>query len=292
MKKLLKILAYALGSLVLLVGVFMAIIYGVSSSRMKKTYTVKDTVVPVYTSAADIAEGKRLFLSRGCSDCHGENLAGKVFIEDGAMGRYAGSNLTQGKGGILASRNDFDLERAIRHGVGQNGRALIFMPSLDFQGMSNQDVGRLIAYMRSAPAADNVVPEMKAGSVARMLYVFGKIPVFVSAERIDHAAAPVAEVKPAVDLTYGKYIAQTCTGCHNHALTGGPIQGAPPEWPPASNITSAGLKGYNEEQFSAALRTGKRPNGTEINPIMPWKNLSQMTDTEIKALFKYLQTLN
>lgn len=291
MKKIFKFFAYALVTLAGLIAVFMAVVYGVSSSRMKKTFTVKDTAVPVYTSAADIAEGKRLFLSRGCADCHGENLAGKVFFEDGAMGRYAGANLTQGKGGILASRTDFDLERAIRHGVGQNGRALVFMPATDFQGMSNQDVGRLIAYIRSAPAADNVPPEMKAGPIARMLYVFGKIPVFVSAERIDHAAPPVAEVKAAVDLGYGKYIAQTCTGCHNHQLTGGPIQGAPPEWPPASNITGAGLKGYTEAQFMVALRTGKRPDGTEINPIMPWKNLSKMTDTEIKALFKYLQTI-
>ena len=40
-----------------------------------------------------------------------------------------------------------------------------------------------------------------------------------------------------------------------------------------------------------ALRTGKRPNGSDMNPIMPWRNLSKMTDTEIKALWKYLQTL-
>lgn len=291
MKKIFKRLLKGLGILVALIAVFLGVVYFVTSRRMAKTFAVKDHPVPVYTSLADIAEGKRLFLSRGCADCHGENLAGKVFLEDGAMGRYAGSNLTAGKGGILASRSDFELEKAIRHGVGKDGRALVFMPSLDFQGMSNQDVARIIAYMRSAPAVDNEPPAMKAGPVARVLYFLGKIPVFISAERIDHTAQPVAEVKPGVDLEYGKYIAQTCTGCHNHQLTGGPIQGAPPEWPPASNITNAGLKGYTEEQFITALRTGKRSDGSAINPIMPWKNLSKMTDTEIKALFKYLKTL-
>lgn len=291
MKNIFKRLVKGLGVLVALLALFLGVVYFMTSRRMAKTFQVKDHPVPVLTSEAEIAEGKRLFLSRGCADCHGENLAGKVFLEDGAMGRYAGSNLTQGKGGILAARTDFDLERAIRHGVGKDGRALVFMPSLDFQGMSNHDVGRIIAYMRSAPAVDNLPPEMKAGPVARVLYFLGKIPVFVSAERIDHEAQPVNDVKAAVDVEYGKYIAQTCTGCHNHQLTGGPIQGAPPEWPPASNITNAGLKGYNEEQFIAALRTGKRPNGTEINPIMPWKNLSKMTDIEIKALFKYLKAL-
>lgn len=291
MKKILKILGLVVVVFVSAIAIFVGIAFSKSSRHMKAKFDVKDTAVPAYTSAADVAEGKRLYLSRGCADCHGENLGGKTFLENPAMGKYTGSNLTKGKGGVLANRTDFDIERAIRHGVGTGGKALVFMPSLDFQGMSNQDVGRLIAFIRSAPAVDNVPPEIAPGPVARILYTLGKIPVFISAELIDHNAAPVAEVKPAINEEYGKYIAQTCTGCHNHKLTGGPIQGAPPEWPPASDITAAGLKSYSEAQFITALRTGKRPNGTEINPIMPWRNLSKMTDTEIKALWMYLRTL-
>ncbi len=291
MKKIFKRLAKGLGVLLGLIALFIGIVYFITSRRMAQTFQVKDHPVPVYTAAADIAEGKRLYISRGCGDCHGENQAGKTFIDDPAIGKFTGSNLTTGKGGVLASRNDLDLEKAIRHGVGKDGRALLLMPATDFQGMSNQDVGRIIAYMRTVPAVDNTPPALRAGPVGRILYFLGKIPVFISAEKIDHNAEPVSEVKPGLTVEYGKYIAQTCTGCHNYQLTGGPIQGAPPEWPPASNITNAGLKGYNEEQFITALRTGKRPNGSEINAIMPWRNLSKMTDTEIKALFQYLKTL-
>ena len=291
MKKFLKILLYAIVTLVGLIAATMTVVYAVTSSRMSKTFSVGDTAVPVYTSAADLAEGKRLFLSRGCADCHGENLAGKTFLEDPAIGRMSGSNLTTGKGGVLADRTDFDLERAIRHGVGKGGRALVFMPSTDFEGMTNQDVGRLVAYIRSKPAVDNQVPAIKAGPLGRFLYLIGKIPVFISAEKIDHNKAAVSEVTAAESLEYGKYVAATCTGCHRHDFTGGPIQGAPPEWPPAANITAKALAKWSDKDFMTALRTGKRPNGSDMNPIMPWRNLSNMTDTEIKALWKFLQTL-
>jgi len=284
MKKLLK----GLAGLIILIALFMGVVYAITSRRVQQTFQVKETPVPKYTAAEDIKEGKRLFWSRGCADCHGEKHEGKTFLDDPAIGKYTGSNLTTGKGGILASRTDIDLERAIRHGVGPQGRALIVMPAIDYQSMSNQDVGRIIAYIRSVPPVDNVPAERKIGPLGRFLYLIGKIPIFISAEKIDHNATPVNEVTPALTPEYGKYVAQTCTGCHNHQFTGGPIQGAPPEWPPASNITAAGLKGYNEAQFMTAIRTGKRPNGSDINPIMPWRNLSQMTDTELKALWMYL----
>ena len=40
------------------------------------------------------------------------------------------------------------------------------------------------------------------------------------------------------------------------------------------------------------MREGKRPDGTDINPVaMPWPAFSQMTDTELAALWLYLETL-
>ena len=40
-----------------------------------------------------------------------------------------------------------------------------------------------------------------------------------------------------------------------------------------------------------ALRAGKRKDGTDILPQMPWKAYGQMTDVELKALWAYLQTV-
>jgi len=248
-------------------------------------------VVPLPTSAAEISEGKRLFESRGCAECHGANLAGTTFVDDGGIGRFTGANLTTGKGGLKSKLSDADIERAIRHGVGSEGRPLRFMPSMDFDRMTNQDVGRIIAYIRSAPAVDHETPPQKIGIMARILFLFNKIPVLIAAEQINHAAAHRESITPARDAVYGKYVGSTCTGCHRETMQGGPIEGAPPAWPPAANITAKGLGKYTEETFVNLLHTGKRPDGSSINPIMPWKNLNKMTDTEMRALWLYLQTL-
>lgn len=44
--------------------------------------------------------------------------------------------------------------------------------------------------------------------------------------------------------------------------------------------------------FTTALRTGKRPDGSELNPVMPWKLTALMTDQEIEALWNYLRSGN
>lgn len=291
MKKLLRIFAWIIGSFATLFFLAGLLIFTLSNARMNRRYDVAATPVPAFKNAADIAEGKRLYISRGCGDCHGSDYAGKTFIDDAAIGRLTGSNLTTGKGGIGAARSDAELARAIRHGVGQNGRVLRMMPSTDFQHMTDEDAGKLISYLRTVPPVDRETPEQKAGPLGRFLFLIGEIPIFISAELIDHGARHVNKITPSVSVEYGKYVAATCTGCHRQNFTGGPIQGAPPEWAPAQNITGKALAKWSEEQFIAALRTGKRPDGSEIKFPMPWQSLGKLNDTEIKALWKYLKTL-
>ena len=66
-----------------------------------------------------------------------------------------------------------------------------------------------------------------------------------------------------------------------------------PDMPIVANITphETGLKGWSENDFIRALREGKRKDGTAIDNAMPWKVYGQMTDTEIKAVWAYLQTV-
>ncbi len=291
MKRIKKIILWGLAGAGIVIFSSLAIIYYRSNARMQQKFNVAATPVPAFTLPADITEGKRLYVSRGCGDCHGDDAGGKTFIDDPAIGRLAGSNLTRGKGGIANSRTNEDIARAVRHGAGQDGRALVFMPSTDFAGMTDEDTGRLIAYVRSVPAVDRELPEIKIGPVARLLFLTGEMPLLVSAEKINHSATRAQKIDKAVSVEFGKYVAATCTGCHRDNLQGGPIQGAPPEWPPAQNIAGKALAHYSEAQFTAALRTGKRPDGSMIKFPMPWQSLSKLTDIEIKALWKYLQTL-
>lgn len=63
----------------------------------------------------------------------------------------------------------------------------------------------------------------------------------------------------------------------------------------ASNLTPDPATGlgnrYNEASFIATMRTGKKPNGTAIQPPMPSAVYQNMTDDDLKAIFAYLRSL-
>ncbi|MFA6986256.1 MAG: cytochrome c, partial [Arenimonas sp.] len=51
------------------------------------------------------------------------------------------------------------------------------------------------------------------------------------------------------------------------------------------------LGGWQEADFFRALREGKRPDGSAIDPFMPWQAFAKMSDDEIASLWAYLQTV-
>jgi mono/diheme cytochrome c family protein len=278
--------------LVVLVGAAIAVVYEKSNHRFAMRFDVPAAPVAVPAGAAAVAEGKRIYTSRGCADCHGADLAGQAFVDDPMVGRFAGANLTKGKGGVGGERSEAELARAIRHGVGQDGRALIFMPATDFFAMSDADVGAVIAYIRNAPPVDKPAPEERPGPIARVLNLTGKMPYLVSALAIDHQARPAASVKSEVSVAFGRYLANGCTGCHGPGFSGGPIPGGAPDWPPAKNLTQdvSGLAKWSEGDFIKAVQLGIEPNGEKVRLPMPWQNFSRLTETEVKALWMYLKS--
>jgi mono/diheme cytochrome c family protein len=291
MRKLLKIVGWLVGGLVVVVAVLAATIFVRSNAKLKQTFAVTVSPVPVPTDAAAVARGRHIATTRGCLECHGQDLAGATVFNNGAMGRADAPNLTRGAGGIGATFRDEDYVRAIRHGVAPDGRGLFLMPSADYAGLSDEDMGALLAYLKSVPAVDKPSGPIALGPVARGLVTFGKIRL--DAERIDHANVKAATVKPTASAEYGRYLAAGCVGCHGSNYSGGKITIGPPDWPPAANLTpdAAGRLGkWTEQNFFAALRTGKRPDGTEINPVMP-RVFGQLDDLETKALWLFLKSL-
>lgn len=64
----------------------------------------------------------------------------------------------------------------------------------------------------------------------------------------------------------------------------------------ARNLTphETGIKGWTEEVFIKAMRTGKHmgvEQGRPILPPMPWFNLAKATDEDLKAIYRYLQSI-
>jgi mono/diheme cytochrome c family protein len=167
------------------------------------------------------------------------------------------------------------------------------MPSHEFSRLGREDLGDLVAFLKTIAPIAREVPPPRVGPTARFLFLRGELPL-VAAERIDHDAPLRHGPKPEVTAEYGEYLATGCAGCHGPNLSGGPVPGAPGRWPAASNLTPdpTGLGGWTEEQFTTVLRTGRRPDDRPLNAAyMPWTMTSRMTADELAALWLYFQSL-
>lgn len=288
--KVFKWTAISFGALLILLFSIFVLIYILTELRINKTYQLQTQAITLPTDKESLTEGKRLFITRGCVDCHGQDLAGKIFTDDSAIGTLAGSNLTAGAGGVGGRYLDEDFVRAIRQGVSPNMKSLRYMPSEEYHALNDTQLGAIIAYIRSAPPVANQ-PPLLLGPLLRFWLITGEAKI-LAAENIDHQAPPAPAVQAAAD--YGKYLSNTCSGCHHKDMAGGPVPGAPLDLPIAANITQhkcAGIGLWTEADFFKAMRKGIRPDGTQMSAFMPWSNFSQMTDLELKALWLYLKTV-
>jgi cytochrome c553 len=104
----------------------------------------------------------------------------------------------------------------------------------------------------------------------------------------------------------GAYVAKAsgCLVCHTAIGPTGPdfanVGGGGLEMPDpigtwrTPNITpdkGTGIGNWTDEQIIAAVRTGVRPDGKTLYPIMPYMNYNAMTDDDAKALVAFLHTL-
>lgn len=292
MKKAVKRALFGAAGLVALGVLAGAGVYAASESRLGRDYEVVGASLAVTGDAAQVERGRHLATALAkCTDCHGDDMGGKMVFEDGAIGRLAATNLTTGRGGVLGRYDDRQLEAAIRHGVAPDGRALVFMPSQEYQHLGDADVAAVIAYLRTVPPVDREFARPRIGPIGRMLLVTGKMPL-LPAEAIDHARAPGAAPAAGVNAAYGEYLARVggCFSCHGPQLAGGLVHG-PPGTPPSTNITPGGIGAWSEAGFIAAMRTGARPDGRALSEAMPWKAMARMTDDELRALWAYLRTV-
>ena len=275
----------ALAGLVLLVAFAVAVLYFVTTRHIREVYSFPDSPVRAAADPASLDRGRHLVEAIGkCQECHGADMGGKMWVDAPAFGRLAGSNLTSGRGGIGAL-TDADLERALRHGVGRDRRPLVFMPSEAFAAMGDEDLAALLGYLRTLPPVDRELPEPTVGPVGRALYLLGNLPL-LPVRLIDHGAS-LPDQTPSVTVEYGEYLATIggCRSCHGLALAGDANPDAP-------DITVGRLGDWTEQDFFTALRRGKRPDGSVIDPeTMPWVRSGLMTDDEIRAVWMYMRAL-
>jgi mono/diheme cytochrome c family protein len=264
----------------------------IGRTRMQRKVEVAVKGVPFRDDASALERGRYLFASRGCVDCHGAKAGGATFVDDGKGLRIAGPNISPGPGSVVAGFTPADWERAIRHGVDPKGRPLMVMPSEDYNRFTDDDLASLVAYLRHIEPASGGGPVLDLPLPVRVLYGFGMIRD--AAAKIDHTRPPEQPVPAGVTPTHGAYVANMCFGCHGAQLNGGKIPGGPPDWPAAANLTpgegSAMTRYPDADAFARLFKSGNRPDGTAVK-VMPFGSLREMSDTDVRALFLYLRTL-
>jgi len=294
MKGFLKWLTIILGGLLGLVLIIGLILYGIGQARLNKVYDITPYNVELPADEKDLLEGKRIFQYRGCEACHGEELQGVVYLENPAIGQVITPNLTSGEGGIGAERTDLDLIRAVKYGVSSDGKALLFMPSTEFYYLSDLDLGRVLAYIRSKPAVDNLPEPSELSTTGFIVMNLTQEITFLPVELIPIEEEPPAAPEPGLTAEYGEYLALSCVVCHGLELSGGEIPGFPPEWPAAGNLTSgpgSRLPTWGEEGFIEIIQNGEK-HGRAIHPdYMPWTSYRHMNDLELGAVYSYLMGL-
>lgn len=294
MKRILKLIGKIVGGLVGLIVLAFVVLYIIGmvkwNSIRGKEYEVPVEPITIPTDQASIARGEHIATIRMCKDCHTENWSGQSDSVPGLI-TLSMPNLTPGAGGVGATNTDEDWVRAIRHGVGYDGRGLLLMPSRVWYYLSDEDLADLIAYLKSLPPVDNEPPKTELGPLGRVMMTLGQLPpeaTVADAAVIDHDAPRPVAPQPGVTVEYGMYLARTCTLCHGSELNGQTIF----DGSVALNLTPGGeMKGWSEEDFIATMRTGVTPNGHQLKEVMPWKYFGQMTDDELKAVWMYLQSL-
>ncbi len=241
-----------------------------------------------------VSRGKHLVSTfYACVECHGDNFGGGVMVDDPAIGQLLGPNLTLGSGSRTLEYTAADWDRIVRHGVKPNGAGSP-MPSVDFFSMSDRELSDIVTYIRSLPPVNRDVAPVTIGPVGKMLVATGQLKLSAdhhpTAHKIEHAPLPPNAV---ADATFGKHLAQTCSGCHGPNFAGGPIIGGPPDWPPAANLTPAGLVDWSYDDFLRAMKEGKRKNGVALRE--PMSNITKfspnMTEIELQALWAFFKSL-
>jgi mono/diheme cytochrome c family protein len=244
----------------------------------------------------------------GCFGCHtdqdwskpgappvaGREGSGHVW-SDQDLPWLVAPNITPDKETGAGNWSDDTMARAIREGIGHDGRALFpIMPYPLYRQMSDEDLASVIVYLRTVPAVRNQLPATKMPFPLNFL--MQNMP-----QPLDAAVAAPDQSTP---VARGSYLVQmgSCTDCHTPQEKGQPMPGMdfaggflmhePKGDVVSTNITPAasGIGYYSENSFVQAMRLGK-VGARPLHSSMPWYFYGKMTEDDLKSVFAFLQTV-
>jgi mono/diheme cytochrome c family protein len=254
--------------------------------------------------------GEYLATSVGCLYCHSPHDwsqredpilpamtgAGQELPYKDLPGKVYAPNLTADKETGAGNWTDDMLARAIREGIAHDGRALFgIMPFAHYKNMPDEDLASIIAYLRSLPPVRNPLP--RTAIIFPVKYIIQNDPQPIT--------GPVPEPDVSDPVKRGRFLVNLvgCSDCHTPVdahhmpiagmeFSGGQVLRTAWSTVASANITPdpSGIPYYDEATFIKAMRTGT-VGAREVNKIMPWSVVRNMTDEDLAGIFAYLKTL-
>lgn len=300
-------------ALVGLLGVAVAGFTVYVATRQHLTFDAPYPRIGASSDSATIARGRYLVRDAvNCTLCHGDTtqlaaaMAGADVPLSGGFhwaippGTFYARNITPDDETGIGRVPDSAIARALRHGVGHDGRALL--PFMDFQNLSDEDLVAVVSYLRSQPAVANVVPPHRWTLLGRV------VRATVLASPVGPVETPPVVSPHGATIENGRYLVEAvsrCWACHTQrsqatgALTGprfggatGFVEASDPAhvWAPP-NITSDAETGrlgrMTEDEFVARFRTGRLLPGSP----MPWQGFQRMAEDDLRAMYRYLRSV-
>ena len=277
MATLLRWLGYAAAAVVLLALLAAAWIWFASERALGGTHQgIAERLAQ--PSAAQRADADRQLKILGCYSCHGPGLRGQLMFSEPKVADVYAPNLTL----TAAKADDQRLARAIRQGIGVDGRPLFIMPSAQYSRLTDAEVAALIAGMRALPVGGEQTPAIALGPLGRVGVVTGKLPPQPEQVARYKASMP-ADLGP--QFAAGRKLAMTaCAECHGPSFNGG----EPKPGTKAPDLIVAGA--YDLPEFRRLMRTGLASGNRKLGLMaeVSRDDFTHFTDSEIDAIHAYL----
>jgi mono/diheme cytochrome c family protein len=261
------------------------------------------------SSPAEVARGKYVFGATGGCGCHtapkGQiNAGGRKY--DGPFGTVYSTNITPDKQTGIGGWTDDQIIAAIRLGRRPNGERLLPVhPFPVFNGMAEEDLRALVAFLRTTPAV-NRANQPKKITVPLFETVF--LPTWLAAFAPRETPPPKA---PTSGIARGEYLVKAvghCGECHtprtmtmasdNTRFLAGTAKG--PEDQAVSNITpdpDTGIGKWSVEEIADYLGGGLKPDGDVAGGLMgeviegTLAGYKHMTRADLVAIAQYLKSI-
>lgn len=283
------------------------------ASRQHLTFDAPYPEVAASSDSAVVERGRYIVRDLApCASCHGDPgqraayatgadvpLSGG-FVFDIPPGQFYTRNLTPDGETGLGNVPPQAIARALRYGVGHDGRALLGF--MEMQGLADDDLQAVVSYLRSQPPVRHSVPTHRYTLLGRV------VRATVLAKPVGPAAPPPARAPRGASVQTGRYLVESvalCWSCHTprNQMTGalsGPRFGGTKgftesddpghSWSPP-NITADPETGklgpMSEDQFVARFRQGRVIPGSP----MPWQAFARLAEEDLRAMYRYLKSV-